>query len=430
MQVSVEKLNNVERRLTIVVPADEVEEAYSQQINKFAKNSNLKGFRKGKAPVSYIQQRYGSEARQEAVSQVIQNTLYKALAENKLIPITTPRIEPKVITANQPLEYDVFIEVMPEITSIEFAATEIEKLIVDVTDADVSYVIDQLMKQHTEWQVVEEAAKEHHRVLIDYHSIFEGKTDMENKVQDFPLELGSKIMLPGFEDGLLDAKAGDEKTLNLHYPADFANAEKAGKPIEFVVTIKKVYQALKPELDEDFIKRLGVISGQRGDLDQQIKKSLIQERDRLVKEKLKEQVFRDVLEQNKIEIPNSMVQREAKHIHDEIHPQHHNHHDHSEAEMKSFEDMARKRVTLGLLVAEYAKQQNLKPDQTLVEERIREISEVYESPKEVADWLSSKEQRRNIEAQVLEDQVIAKLTEGVPVKERMMSYSELKGIRI
>jgi len=430
MQVSVEKLNNVERRLTIVVPANEVEEAYSQQIHKFAKNSNLKGFRKGKAPVSYIQQRYGHEARQEAITQVIQSTLYKALSENKLVPLTTPRIEPKVITANQPLEYDAFIEVMPDITSIQYAVTEIEKLIVDITDGDLSYVIDQLIKQHTEWQVVDDAAKEQHRVLIDYHSVFEGKADTENKIQNFPLELGSKIMLPGFEEGLLGARAGDERILNLHYPADFANAEKAGKAVEFIVSIKKVYQALKPELNDAFVKSLGVKSGQQEDLNQQIRKSLSQERDRLVKEKLKEQVFREILEQNKIDVPNSMVQREAKHIHDEIHPQHHNHHDHSEAEMKSFEDMARKRVTLGLLIAEYAKQQNLKPDQTLVEERIRDISEVYENPKEVADWLSSKEQRHNIEAQVLEDQVIAKLIEGVPVREKIMSYPELKGIRI
>jgi trigger factor len=237
-------------------------------------------------------------------------------------------------------------------------------------------------------------------------------------------------MLPGFEEGLVGLKAGDEKTLNLRYPDDFANAEKAGKAIDFIVQVKKVYEASVPEMNDEFIKKLGVASGNEEELKQQIQKSLTQERDRLVKEKMKEQVFRELLEQNKVDVPASMIQREAKHIHDEIHQGHHNHQDHSEAEIKAFEEMARKRVTLGLLIAEYVKQHSLKPDQALVDGRIREISEVYENPKEVAEWLSTKEQRHNIEAQVLEDQVIAKLTDGIPVIDKTMSYAELKGIRI
>lgn len=432
MQVSVEKVSNVERRLTIVVPATQVEEAYAKQIDRFAKNANIKGFRPGKAPMSYIQQRFGDDARKEALSEIVQQTLYQAITEQKLKPVSTPRVEPKSMLADQPFEFTASFEVLPDIEQVKFSMDNIEKLNVDVTKDDVDRVIEQLRKQHTKWKVVERVAQEKDRVVIDYYAIFEGKSDIENKIQNFPLELGSKVMLPGFEDGLLGAKVGDERTLNLTFPADFSVPERAGKTIDFVVQVKQVFEADMPALDKAFVERLGVKSGKLEDLQEQIKQSLDQERDRLVKEKLKEQVFRQLLELNPLDVPNALVAREAKSIHDEIYPQHqpHDHHQHTEEETAAFNDIAKKRVALGLLVAEYAKQTNLKADKDRVHQRIQDIAAVYENPKEVVDYLSSAEHIGGIEAQVLEDQVLDKLMEGLAVTEKAMSYAELKGIRL
>lgn len=430
MQVSVEKVSNVERRLTIVVPVNKIEEAYTIQINRFAQNANIKGFRPGKAPMSFIQQRFGDDARKEALSDVIQKSLYEAITEQNLKPINTPQVEPKVMAPDQPLEFVASFEVLPEIEKVKLVMDSIEKLNVEITQDDVKHVVDQLLKQYTKWNVVDRDAQNKDRVVIDYYAIFEGVEDIENKIQNFPLELGSKVMLPGFEDALIGAKAGEERKLSLSFPEDFGVKERAGKPVDFVVNVKQVFEAQAPELDDKFIERLGVKGGKEEDLHQQIKQSLELERTRLVKEKLKEQVFRQLLEQNPLDVPNTLVSREAKSIHDEMYPHHHDHHNHSDDEMTAFNDVAKKRVALGLLIAEYAKQAELKVDKNRVLERIKEIASAYESPQEVMNWLSSEDRLAGIEAQVMEDQVMDKLMEGIPVTEKSMSYAELKGIRL
>jgi trigger factor len=432
MQVSVEKISNIECRLTVVVPANQFEEAYSRQISELAKKANIKGFRPGKAPIAVIQQRFGGEARSEAMSQVIQKALFAALAEKKLSPVSMPKIEPKMTGFDQPIEFVASFEVLPEIENVNFNMANIEKLDVEVSAEDVDRVIEQLGKQYTKWQVVTRKAKNKDRLVIDYRMLSEGVEPEGNKVENVPLELGSKTMLPGFEEGLIGTQAGDEKTLSLHFPADFPVAEKAGKPVEFVIQVKQVYEAEAPEITEEFVKRLGVASGSIDELKQQIRQSLEQERDRLVKEKLKEQVFGQLIEQNPLEVPSSLVAREAKSIHDEVYPsdQHHDHHQHSDDEMTTFNNIAKKRVALGLLIAEYAKKAGVKADNARVEKRIQEIASVYEHPQEVIAWLSSKERRAGIEAQVVEDQVMDKLMEGIPATSKKISYAELKGIRI
>jgi len=434
MQVSVEveKISKVERRLTIVVPAEKVEQAYTIQINRFAKNANIKGFRPGKAPISYIQQRFGEDARREAFSEVIQESLREAINSEHLSPVSRPHVQPKIMTANQPLEFIASFEVLPEIENVKHDIQNIEKLIVEITAEDIDNVITQLIRQYTRWNLVEREAKVKDRIVIDYHSIYEGVADTEHKIENFPFELGSKIMIPGFEEGLLGVKSGEERSLSLSYPADFNVKERAGKPVDFAVVVKQVFEAEAPELNGKFIEKLGIKSGLEEDLRKQVRQTLEHERDRLLKEKLKEQVFRQLLEQNPIEVPASLVAEEAKNIHDEIYPahQHHDHHQHSEHETATFNDIAKKRVALGLLIAELAKKGEMKPDKNRVLARIAEIASVYESPKEVIEWLSADKQRlAGIESQVMEDQVLDKLMEAVTVTEKVMSYAELKGIR-
>lgn len=432
MQVSVEKVSKVERRLTITVPANEIEEAISKQINEIAKKADIKGFRPGKAPKSYIEQRFGDNARREAINDVIQKSFYEAITSEKLQPVSQPRIEPKPMLANQPLEYIASFEVMPDIEQVKFTADALDKLNVEITSQDIQHVLGQLVKQYTKWNLVERPAEGNDRVVIDYYAIFEGKSDIENKIKSFPLELGSKVMLAGFEDALLGVKAGDERSIQLAFPDDFAIKERAGKPVEFKVEVKQVYQAEAPILDEEFIKKLGIKSGVQDDLTAQIKQSLEQERDRLVAERLKEQVFGKLLEQNPLDVPAALIAREAKSIHDEVYPQHqhHDHHSHADEELTKFNDIAKKRVSLGLLIAEYARLNEIQVDQERVSKRIQEVASVYESPEEVVKWLSTREQRGGIEAQILEDQVIDKLVEGVKMTEKTMSYADLKGIRI
>jgi trigger factor len=431
MQVSVEKITNVERRLTITVPANQVDEIYSKQIAKFAKTSKIKGFRPGKAPRSYIQKFYAEDIQKEALGEIIQISFFTALKEQHLNPVNTPHFEAKVLISNQPLQYTAQFEVLPEIETIQFRMESIEKIAADITDEDISFAVKQLSKQQTQWREINEAVKDTNRVVIDYYAIFEGKEDKENEIKNFPVEIGSKVMLPGFEEGLIGANPGDKRTLNLQFPADLPNTEKAGKPVDFVVEVKKVFAADVPALNEAFIKKLGIASGKEEELRQQIKTALELERDRIVKEKLKDQVFKQLIEQNPIDVPQSLISNEAKNIHDQIYQNHeHDHHQHSENELNEFNEIAKKRVALGILISEYAKKEKIVPDKAKIENRIQEIASVYENPQEVAKWLSTEERYKNIVSQVLEEQVLDKLIEGLPATIKQMNYAELKGIRI
>src|SRR3990167_11560367 len=273
MQVSVEKVSSVECRLTVTVPINRVEEAYNQQIAQYAKKANIKGFRPGKAPIEYIKQRFSQDAWQDAWGEVIKTSLYEAIANHKLHPINTPQIEPKTMLPNQPLEYVALFEVLPEFSNIQATISKVEKPIVELQPEDTDQVIQKLRKQQTKWQVVDREAQTNDRVIIDYYGIFEGKSDEANTVKDFPLELGSNVMLPGFEEGLLGTKAGDERTLQLKFPENFSVADRAGKSVDFVIKIKQVYQADAPELNEEFIKILGVASGAEADLKEQIRQT-------------------------------------------------------------------------------------------------------------------------------------------------------------
>jgi trigger factor len=435
MQVSVEQVSAIERRLTITVPANLVEEAYTTQMNQVAKTAAIKGFRPGKAPMSYIQDRFGADVRKEAVGRVMEKALYEAISENKLQPVSTPRIEPKIVVPDQPLEFIASFEVLPTVGTVQFALANVEKLNVDVTMADVERVIERLQKQGTKWKIVDRPARDKDRVVIDYHAIIEGVEDPE-KIQSFPLELGSKTTLPGFEDGLIGVVAGEQRNLHLTFPADGSNqvldADKqalAGKPAEFVILVKQVYEAEVPPLDGQFMQQLGVKSGDVEDLKKQIKQTLERERNHIVKNKLKEQVFKALLEQNPLDVPQALIAREAGKVHDEMYgrdPEHK--HQHSNKETAMFHDVARRRLALSLLVSEFVTQQDLKADPARVDQRIQEISTAYENPPEIVAWLSTKERRDDIEGQVLEDMVLDKLLENVPVTEKVMTYGELTGI--
>jgi len=429
MQTSLEKISSAEQRLTISVPNKEIEAEYQKQILEVAKKANLQGFRPGKAPLQLIKQRYGDEVRRDAMSTVMRHALADAIKEHQLQPINYPRIEPKLSKGSDVLEFIAYIEVYPEIGEVQFTLSEVEKLTVDIKDSDIEHVIEQLKTQHTGWNEVNRPAQLKDRLVIDYYAIFEGKSDLENKVEKFTLELGSNSMIPGFEEGLLGVTSGSERTLSLHFPADFQLTDKAGKPVDFVVTVHKVYEGDLPELAGDFLKKLGIEDGSHETLKTQIRSSLEQERDRLVKERLKEQLFTHLIDNNTVDVPSSLIQREASAIHDEMYRYEHDHSQHSEDELSKFNEVAKKRVTLSLLLAEIIKKHQLTPDQELVQARINQIASLYQDPAEVIKWLSSDKQRQGIESQILEDQVVNKLIENLHVIQKEMSYADLKGMQ-
>ena len=427
MQVSVESPTKLERRLTVVVPTSQVEEAYDKRIANIAKTAKVDGFRIGKIPVNYVKQRFGDTARQEALSEVIQSSLYAAIHQEKLNPVSTPTVEPKTVEAGQPLEFTATFEVLPEMGPVQFALNSLEKQIATITEADINSVIDRLRQQGVTWQTVNRPAQEKDQVVVDFRGSIEGKALAGGEAHDHPIVIGSNTMIPGFEEGLIGLKAGDEKVINVTFPENYHAKEIAGKAAEFAITTLRVSEPKLPELDEAFLKRLGVKSGNINDLHAEIRKNLERELERVVKGKLKNEVFTKLIEQNTLEIPKALIEREAKRIHDELHPHHAGQdHNHSPSEMAEFTEAAVRNVALGLLVGELIKQHKLAVNKAKVEDQIADLAAMYENPAEVAKWYASnKEARAQIEMQVLEDQLIDKLLENVQVTDKLIPYNEL-----
>ncbi|MDR3477033.1 MAG: trigger factor [Gammaproteobacteria bacterium] len=426
MQVSVESPSKLERRITVVVPVQQLDEAFDKRIAKFAKTANVKGFRPGKVPVAHIKELYGDAARQEALSEVIQSSLYAAINQEKLNPINTPTVEPKTIEVGKPLEFTATFEVLPELDKVTFKTASIDKELAKVEDADIEKVIERLCEQHIVWNEVNRSAQDKDQVVIDFRGSIDGKLFPGGEAHEYPIVLGSKSMIPGFEEGVIGMKKGEEKVIHITFPADYFAKEVAGKVAEFALHAHRISEPKAPALDEALVKKFGVKSGNVDELRGEIKKNLDREVERLISSKLKAKVFDLLVEQNPIEIPQSLIQQESKRIHDEMHPHHGHEHHHSADEMAEFDVAAKRNVTLGLLIGEFVKQEELKPDTKRVEEHLNKMASAYEKPSEVVKWYTGDKRRMaEIEMLVLEDQVIEKLLEGVAIKEKMLNYSEL-----
>jgi trigger factor len=427
MQVSVEAPSKIERRMTVVVPVDKLDQAYDNRINKLAKTVKVAGFRPGKVPLDVIRQRYGDTVRQEALSEVIQSSLYAAIHQEKLNPVGIPMVEPKTVIAGQPLEFVATFEVLPPIENVQFNLTTLEKSIGTIGEADIERVVQHLSSQHTKWEKVDRASQEKDQVIIDFVGKIDGEKFQGGEAHDFAIVIGSKKMIPGFEEGLIGLSSGQEKTIAVTFPENYFAKEFAGKAAEFTVKMLRVMQPVVPATDEAFIRKLGVKSGKLEDLHAEIRRNLDREMERLVKMKLKNQVFDKLLEQNTVDIPKSLIDKESKRIHDELHPHHHGQeHQHSESEMAVFVDAAKRNVTLGLLVAELIKKYEIKSDKERIQTYISSISSAYEKPEDVQQWYrNNKQAMAEIEMQILEEQVVEKLLEGVTVTEKVMSYNEL-----
>jgi trigger factor len=427
MQVSVEAPSKLQRRMTVTVPFEQLDAAFDKRIMELSKTVKVKGFRPGNVPLGHIKQLYGNAARQEALSEVIQSSLYAAITQEKLNPVGTPQVEPKSIAPGKPLEYVATFEVFPELDGVTFETKAIEKQVATITDADVEKVLERLREQHITWKEVTRAAAEKDQVVLDFRGTIDGKAFQGGEAHNYPIVIGSKTMIPGFEEGLIGIKTGEERVITVTFPAEYFAKEFAGKAAEFTVQAHKVSEPIYPEMNEDLIKKFGIASGNIDELRGEIKKNLEREVERVINNKLKNQVFDILLAQNTVDVPAAMISQEAKRIHDEMHPHHAGQdHGHSDDEMTTFNDAAKRNVILGLLIGELIKQHELKPDNTRVDAHINKMAAAYEKPDDVIKWYQSDKRRlAEVEMLILEEQVLEKLLENVKITEKVIDYNEL-----
>lgn len=428
MQVSVESLSTVEKRLTVVVPSQRVEKAVDAQLAIFAKKVDIKGFRPGKVPLDYVKQRFGQEVRNEAINAIIQETLNEAIHQEKLHPISTPRVETKPGSATG-LEYTATFDILPETGAVNFKVDRLEKLTATIAEKDIDQTIERVREQNLLWKKVDRAAQEKDKLSGKIQMFGEDGKPLtpESMPLEFVLKNEPSIFGWNLKEKLEGTQAGAEKQFSHVLPQESFLQGMAGKTMEFKIEVLEVFEPQLPEVDEVFVKKLGIKSGELQELRAEIRKQLELNLKRSVKSLLKEQVFEKLIEQNPLEIPASLIKREAKHLHDEsCSMEQHSHHNHSPEDEAHFSEVAKKRIQLGLLVGEVASKNKLKPLPERVNDYLAEFASVYaDSDEYVRRVKADKNKLKEIETFVLEDQIVEKLLENVSIVEKEVSYEKL-----
>ncbi len=430
MQVSIETTSGLERRLTIGVPAEQVETEVENRLKQAARTVTIKGFRKGKVPMSVVQQRFGAGVRQEVVGDVISRSFYAAVQKENVKPAGQPSIQAKQLTPGQDLEYIATFEVYPTVELGDLSVFDITRYAAEVTDADVENMITVLRKHQTTWSVVERAAEDGDQVNIDFVGTKEGVEFAGGKGEGENLVLGSNSMIPGFEAGIAGISAGSEKVLDLSFPEDYHAEELKGAKVQFNVKVNSVSAPQLPELNEEFFRRFGVETGGEAQFRKDVKANMDRELANALKAKVKTQVMDALLASHTTDVPKALLANEVELLRNQMMQrfggQTQNFDVKSLLPDSMFQEEAHRRVTLGLIVGEIVKSTKLKPDSKRVKAMIEEIASTYQEPKEVIDYYSSNQELlAGVESAVLEDQVVEYILEKAKVTQQPSTYDEI-----
>jgi len=429
MQVSVETTSGLERQVTITVPAERIDQDVQKRVQQTARTARLDGFRPGKVPVKVVKNRYGKGIREEVLNQVIQETLFKATTDEKLQPANSPSIEFKNDKEGEDFQYVATFEVYPEIELADYASVEIEKQTAEVKDEDLDQMIETLRKQQASWDVVERAAEDGDRLNIDFAGTIDGEAFDGGKGEGMDLVLGSNTMIPGFETGLVGAGAGDERELDVTFPEDYHAEELKGKAAKFAVKVHSVSAQTLAELNEEFFSKFGMEEKTLDGFKAEVRKNMERELANTLKMKLKDQVFRELVKLNAVEIPSSLIDNEIDNLRRQAVQQFAGPNaegfDLNMLPKEMFEEQAKSRVSVGLLVQEFIKANEVKVDDARVQETIKELAETYQEPQQVIDWYNSnQEMLSQIQSLVMEDQVVDQLLASAKVTEVEVSYED------
>ncbi|MGP9632843.1 trigger factor [Halomonas sp. AOP43-A1-21] len=427
MQVSVETTSQIERRITIQVPAAEIDEAVSARLIDTAKNVRLNGFRQGRVPMSVVRQRYSDSVRSEVVGEVMRERYVRAITEEGLNPAGYPQIEPQVNQTGKDLEFVAIMEIYPEVELTSIEGTDVERPVVSVSDADVDEMIETLRKQNADWQETDAPAADGDQVTIDFQGFLGDEPFEGGSAEGHSLVIGSNSFIPGFEEQLIGAKAGEDKTIKVTFPEDYQAEHLAGKEASFNVTVHKVSTQKLPEIDDAFIERFGVEDGDQEKFRAEIKKNMTREATQAVDNRVKQQVLDALKKANDIMVPSALVQQETDAMKRQAAQQFGLGEDFDVSQLPNelFEEQAKGRVQVGLLLAEVIKANELDADDSAIKAKVEQLAEQYQDPSEVVEYYMSNDQlKTQVKSAILEEKAVDKLLEQTNVKDVEMSYQE------
>ncbi len=431
MQVSVETTTGLERKMTISVPADSINNDVNKKLQNLARTQKLAGFRPGKIPISVVKKRFGGPVRQEVMQDVMQRSFYEAMDQEKLQSAGQPMIAPGEIEAGKDFEFTATFEVFPEVTVNDFSKLKIEKPVAEITDKDLENMLTTLQKQRGTWEPIKRMAKKEDMVIIDFDGTVDGESFEGGSSEGFSLILGSDSMIPGFEKQLLKAKKGEERDLEVTFPEDYHSEAVAGKDAIFKVVVKEVQGMKLPELDDEFSKLFGVDEGGIEKLKEEIRNNMQRELDITLKSKAKGNVLDSLKDGNEVDLPKALIDQEIEGLRQQTLNQFSQQNGGNTAglpEMPAalFEEQAKARVKLALLVSEVIKVNEIKVDPDRVRSTIEAASSAYDEPQEMVNWYySNQQQLQQVESSVIEDQVIDFILESAKVTEKNCTFDEL-----
>lgn len=429
MQVSVETTQGLERQLTITVAADKIDAEVKSRLRDLAKRQRIDGFRPGKAPVALIQKRYGLAVLQEVAGEQMQRHFYEAIVANKLTPAGNPTFAPGQLEQGKDLEFKATFEVYPEVEVKNLDKIEVNKPVVEITDADLDKMLETLRKQHAKWEAKKTKAANGDRVIIDFVGSIDGEEFEGGKASNFTLELGQGRMIPGFEDGIVGKKAGEQVTVEVTFPEEYHAENLKGKAASFAVTVNSVEQQVLPELNDEFAALFGLETASVDALKAEVRKNMERELNQNIKAKVKEQVIKGLLANNDVDVPNALIKGEVDVLRKQALQRFGNNLDPKnlpELPASLFEEQAKDRVKVGLLLGEVIKGNELKVDDAKVQALIETVASAYEDPQEVVQYYNSnKELLQSMRNVALEEQAIDVVLAAAKVTEQKAAFDEI-----
>lgn len=409
MQASIKSAEGLERRLTLEVPAERVVQEVEQRLKSMAGRIRMAGFRPGKVPVKVVKQQYGAQVRQEVETDLTSRAFYEAVQRENLRPAGAPKLELSA-SGDDKLSFTATFEVYPDVKVQIPSGFTVNKTVTSIADGDVDTMVEKLRKQRAAWENVDRAAQDGDRVTIDFLGRINGEAFAGGEGKSYPLVLGSKRFIAGFEEQVVGAKLGEHREVTVTFPEAYQNQELAGKAAVFSVTVQRVEGPKLPSLEDvEFLSSLGVREGGLAALRQDVRDSMQRELDQTLSNQVKQDALDKLLAANPIALPSALVETEIQQMADQAR---------QSMGMQGtqpvtdeirtvFVDGARRRVALGLLVGELVRAQGFRADPERVRARIEALAASYEDPAAVLEWYQKDRSRLSgVEALVLEDQVI------------------------
>ena len=426
LKINVNNKSGLKKEIRISVPFTAIEEKRTSRFIQLAKTAKLPGFRPGKVPDKIIHQQYGDKVIQEVLSDLLDSTYIESIRDKKLRPAGPPEVKIDEYVDGKDFTYTATIEVYPEFELRGLDTISVKKPKVEIRQKDINAMIENLQTQRGTWNTVERPSEKGDQLLIDFEGKIDGEIFEGGDAKDFVMTLGNGQMLPEFDEALLNVKANQDKEIQLTFPDNYHKEELANKKAVFSVSVKEVKALEMAEIDETFVRSFGIESGDAKDLINEVKTSMEKELEAKINDEIKQNLMAYLREKNSIEIPEVMAHQEAHALQKDWMSQSGIEKVEEAPELKNFENIAKERVQLGLLVNELVRVQDIKVDSGRVETKLKEITNRYPNPEEIRKMYEQTPQLMDqIRSAVIEDLVVDWLMERTEFQNKEVEFKEL-----